>query len=338
MGVFEDTPMNKIKIITAVLLSTAISSMAAAAIAIAGSVGGAPTGVSKVNFDDLPLGSAGGVATGPSGSVLVSFGGEGAAVVGFIPNFYARPFLSGGNGLGFGPGATNQADGLDLQPYLSTGLGSVTLTFGAPQLYLGMLWGSVDAVNKLEFYNGALLVGTVTGADVLASPNGDQGVLGTLYVNFVSTIAFNRVVATSTERSFEFDNVAFNPTVPGCSGCVYSQGYYKTHAAWPASSLKLGTTTYTQAQLQSILKTPVKGNGLISLAYQLIAAKLNAAKGACVPTEVANAIAAADFLIGASVIPPVGNGSASPSLTSVLTDILDEYNNGLAAGGPGHCN
>ncbi|MDL1949562.1 PEP-CTERM sorting domain-containing protein [Acidobacteria bacterium ACD] len=47
-----------------------------------------------------------------------------------------------------------------------------------------------------------------------ASPNGDQGVNGTLYVNISSTVAFDRVVATSTQFAFEFDNIAFNPTVP----------------------------------------------------------------------------------------------------------------------------
>jgi hypothetical protein len=40
-----------------------------------------------------------------------------------------------------------------------------------------------------------------------------------------------------------------------------------------------GTTTYNKAQLMEILKTPVKGNGLIPLAYQLIAVKLNIANG-----------------------------------------------------------
>ncbi len=123
------------------------------------------------------------------------------------------------------------------------------------------------------------------------------------------------------------------------AGCTLTQGYWKNHAqAWPVQSLTLGTVTYTKTQLISILNTPVKGNGLISLSYQLIAAKLNQASGASVPPEVASAIAAADALIGGLVVPPVGSGSLSTDSTSSLGTTLDNYNNGLAAGGPSHCN
>jgi hypothetical protein len=123
------------------------------------------------------------------------------------------------------------------------------------------------------------------------------------------------------------------------AGCTFTQGYWKTHPNnWPVSSLTLGTVTYTKAQLIATLKTPVGGNGLISLSYQLIAAKLNQANGASVPPEVASAIAAADALIGGLVVPPLGNGFLSPAATDSLTSTLDTYNNGFAAGGPSHCN
>src|SRR5678810_970304 len=46
--------------------------------------------------------------------------------------------------------------------------------------------------------------------------------------------------------------------------CTLTQGYWKNHPdAWPVSSLKLGTHTYTKDELIAILKTPVMGNGLI---------------------------------------------------------------------------
>jgi hypothetical protein len=122
------------------------------------------------------------------------------------------------------------------------------------------------------------------------------------------------------------------------AGCTFTQGYWKNHPeSWPVASLTLGTVTYTKAQLIATLKTPVRGNGLISLSYQLIAAKLNQANGASVPPEVASAIAAADALIGGLVVPPAGSGFLSPSATDSLTNTLDTYNNGLAAGGPPHC-
>uniref|UniRef100_A0A832I693 Uncharacterized protein n=1 Tax=Eiseniibacteriota bacterium TaxID=2212470 RepID=A0A832I693_UNCEI len=117
--------------------------------------------------------------------------------------------------------------------------------------------------------------------------------------------------------------------------CTYTIGYWKNHpSAWPVLNLTLGTVNYTQAQLLSILASPVKGNGLVSLAHQLIAAKLNVANGAD-PSAAAAAIAAADALIGGLVVPPVGAGYLPPSATSATTQILDDYNNGII--GPGHC-
>ncbi len=119
------------------------------------------------------------------------------------------------------------------------------------------------------------------------------------------------------------------------TGCTFTQGYWKNHAsAWPVSTLFLGTVSYNQSQLLSILKAPVKGNGLISLSHQLIAAKLNIANGAS-PSSIAATIISADTLIGSQVVPPVGSGFISPSTTSSLNDLLDQFNSGLI--GPGHC-
>lgn len=125
---------------------------------------------------------------------------------------------------------------------------------------------------------------------------------------------------------------------PQPSQCVYSQGYWKTHSSeWPVTSLTLGNVPYNQAQLLSILYARTKGNGLVSLATQLIAAKLNQANGALVPASVQSSIDAADALIGNLVVPPVGTGWLAPSATSSLTAALEAYNIGLAPGGPPHC-
>ena len=114
--------------------------------------------------------------------------------------------------------------------------------------------------------------------------------------------------------------------------CTLTQGYWKNHPdAWPVSSLKLGKHTYSKDDLIAILETPVKGNGLIQLAHQLIAAKLNIAAGAS-DAAIHATIADADALIGNLV---VGTDSLSPARTSALTDKLDEFNSGVI--GPGHC-
>jgi hypothetical protein len=98
----------------------------------------------------------------------------------------------------------------------------------------------------------------------------------------------------------------------------------------------LGNVPYTDAQLCAIFNTAGSGNGLITLAHQLIAAKLNIAAGAD-PTAVAAAISSADALIGNLVVPPTGGStdSVANSATSALTATLADYNEGDT--GPGHC-
>ena len=123
----------------------------------------------------------------------------------------------------------------------------------------------------------------------------------------------------------------------GTTGCTLTQGFWKNHAEdWAVTSLTLGTVTYTQAQLLAILNQPVKGNGLVSLAHQLIAAKLNVANGATCNTVV-KLISDADKIIGALVVPPVGSGSLSTSSVGTLVTGLDNFNEGLLANCPGHC-
>ena len=152
--------------------------------------------------------------------------------------------------------------------------------------------------------------------------------------------------ATSTLNRSEFTpnlRCSTLPCEPQPSNCTYTQGYWKTHGPiptgnntnmWPVTSLTLGTVNYTDLELQAIFNTPAAGNGLISLAHQLLAAKLNIANGAD-GTSVAASIAAADALIGGLVVPPVGSGTLPNSTTSSLISTLNSYNNGLI--GPGHC-
>jgi hypothetical protein len=152
--------------------------------------------------------------------------------------------------------------------------------------------------------------------------------------------------ANSTYQRSDFTPTLQCSTLP-CEdtnhNCTYTQGYWKTHGPiptgnntneWPVTSLQLGTVAYTDLELQSIFDIPAAGNGLISLAHQLISAKLNIAKGAD-GSSITATLAAADALIGGLVIPPVGGGFLPPSTASSLTNTLNNYNNGLI--GPGHC-
>lgn len=176
---------------------------AKAALMVDASVGGAAMSANYVSFDNLALGAAGGA----SGGLNISFTGSGQVVNGGASGLYAAPFLSNSNGVPFGD---TMVSGADTTNYISTGNASATLSLSGEHHYLGMLWGSVDAYNSLEFFLGATSVGLLTGADIFASANGDQGMMGTFYANIMSTLAFDRVVASSSDYAFEFDNVAFD--------------------------------------------------------------------------------------------------------------------------------
>jgi hypothetical protein len=126
---------------------------------------------------------------------------------------------------------------------------------------------------------------------------------------------------------------------PSCKiggACALTLGAYRNHfdslvLNFPPGGLTLGTQFYTNTQLSAILQnTAVGGNGLIALAHQLITAQLNLYYGALPPqpfaSQVTQAVLAANTLIGNLVIPPIGTGFLSPSVTGDLTNQLDAYN------------
>jgi hypothetical protein len=123
------------------------------------------------------------------------------------------------------------------------------------------------------------------------------------------------------------------PTPPSCP---LGQGYWKNHPeAWPITSLTLGCQTYTQAELLTILTTPIgagkTADASLILADQLIAALLNIAGGSD-PTPVAATIAAADALLctfGGKLPYNVKPSSAVGQQMTVLATTLDQYNSGL---------
>jgi hypothetical protein len=218
--------MRQTLLATAALLALA-AAPAHAGFTVSAALGGAPDGilgVVKQNFDSLtPLAGPG---TSPSptvvGGLTITFGPN--SQVATLPNAggtYAAPFLSGGNGVGFGAGGGDQADGQNATPYLTAFAGSsITIAFGSDLKYLGLLWGSVDSYNSIELYNNGGLVTTITGGAVAAiaaiSPNGSQAADGTIYVNIAGTngSVFDEARFISGQPAFEFDNLAFAAFVP----------------------------------------------------------------------------------------------------------------------------
>jgi len=84
---------------------------------------------------------------------------------------------------------------------------------------------------------------------------------------------------------------------PTLNVCGLTWGYWKNHVSlWPITSLTLGSQTYTQAELQTILGMAVKGDQSIEMAHQLIAVKFNVLNGTQIATA-NGAIANADSLL-----------------------------------------
>ncbi len=119
--------------------------------------------------------------------------------------------------------------------------------------------------------------------------------------------------------------------------CTVSLGYWTRHPeSWSrVKSLALGSVTYTQGQILAILRQPARGNGLVSLAHQLIATRLNLLLGVVPPASVNQAVVQADAAIGATVVPPIGGGRLVPFSTRPLTVTLRSFNNGRL--GPDRC-
>lgn len=187
----------------ALMLCTVAPSLSAhAALTLSTTADAAPGGVHYVNFDDVNSGNL------ASGGVSITF----------TPNSWismgAAPYLSNGNGAPFGD---NTFSGPDTTQFLFAGT-PITLALPGPQRYFGILWGSVDPTNSLSFYaQDGTLVGSVKGSDVAANANGSQDADGTFYANVTSSLAFTTVVADGGDSIFEFDNVAYNDSVPAVS-------------------------------------------------------------------------------------------------------------------------
>lgn len=116
--------------------------------------------------------------------------------------------------------------------------------------------------------------------------------------------------------------------------CLLGQGFWKTHPeAWPVTSLTIGGSTYTEAQLLAILATPVRGNAALILSDQLIAALLDIFSGST-PTAVEVTISDAQSLLaGVNLLSPAAVKPSSSSGQSMISDadVLDAYNSGALA-------
>lgn len=232
-------------------------------------------------------------------------------------------------------------DGLDLAyanflPPLDTTVAQ-TFTFAASTVArtatLGVLAGSIEgAGNTVRVVTGGVTTDLV---DQLADHQGNHFDARSFAVTVpagATSLSVQALSGGAVQPPASFAWVVGTLSVPPArSGPgTGTPGYWKNHPeAWPVSSLALGATTYTKAQLLDILGQAKSRDMTYALASQLIAAKLNVANGTAAGCITAT-ITAADAWLAAH---PVGSGvtadSAAWKTGEPLKSTLDAYNNGL---------
>ncbi len=166
---------------------------------------------------------------------------------------------------------------------------------------------------------GGLLLNTATGA-ITGIPTASGN------FNFTGKVVDSSGGSSNTATNNCGISVAPPPTT---NVCGVTWGYWKNHTNnWGATSLILGSQTYTKAELITIFQTPVKGDASIDLAHQLIAAKLNVLDGTPISTAGTN-ITTADSLLSqfSGKLPyNVSPSSAIGTLMTATSSNLDDFN------------
>lgn len=123
-------------------------------------------------------------------------------------------------GAGNPGGSTDPCSGIcAASNYVATYSGNPeTISFNAPQRYLGFLWGSVDATNTITFYNGSTQLDSFTGAQLESATTNLAGYPSAAsYANFTADSAagdFTKVVLSESSTYFETTNYAAVSAVP----------------------------------------------------------------------------------------------------------------------------
>lgn len=137
----------------------------------------------------------------------------------------------------------------------------------------------------------------------------------------------------------DFANLPSCQTPP--TGCTRTIGYWGNHhEVWPAGFSPndpfYNSPTDTWGSLLPPVNSGPNSSGYYQLARQFVAAKLNQANGAAVPSSIATWLGSANTFFSSHV--PADCGTNGCALQKAWAAILDSYNNGEYPGGPTHCN
>jgi hypothetical protein len=154
------------------------------------------TGLSRLNLTAATLGDATPYIFKNDDVSFTGLGSAEGVVKGTSAGNYAPPLIDAASDLFTGK-------------YLAVGnTGMINIAFAKPQQTLAMLWGSVDTGNEITFLENGQVVGTVDGADVDATADGNQGVGGSFYVMLDSATKFNDIEISSSVQSFELAEIS----------------------------------------------------------------------------------------------------------------------------------
>ncbi len=181
-----------------------VGSAANAVVVISSTAGpDSPIPGTTIDFNGTSVGT-----TGPFSVGTTQFAGTGVVVNGGSPNNYAPPASS----------AVPFVDTTNFMAILANQ--AETIKFAGLQSSFGLLWGSIDSYNTIQFFNNGVAVTGLIHGDGLGVPinaNGDQGSPNSnRYVTF-SGLVFDSVQLGSSQNSFEFDNVTTVAAVPEAS-------------------------------------------------------------------------------------------------------------------------
>ena len=184
--------MSKSKIAVAAVIAS-FSAMSAASAAVVNVTVGGNTVAGAGQFSTLA-------------ATTYDFNGVGSPFTGTTPagNLLYTGSSSGQNANPFGDNTQYVSVGTSATPQ------SATLLVSSFANYIGLYWGSIDD------YNNILITYTDSTSDsvnsnlygLLSPSNGDQGLLGSKYVNIFTDKAIASITFSSQQKAFEFDNVA----------------------------------------------------------------------------------------------------------------------------------
>lgn len=186
-----------------VALVTALIGSAAAANAVTITFGGTSLGAPDNNQTSSEPGAT--VIDFNAGGTIANYGitGNAQIVQGSVSGQYAAPPIGNATYYLSVPKNNNANNSLDVAYWTAPGAFN----------YLGLFWGSIDNYNSIQFFNGATLVDSVTGAQVIAAGTafGNQTAVGSnRYVNlYLGSTPFTSVRFISTSMAFEIDNLAY---------------------------------------------------------------------------------------------------------------------------------